>query len=207
MNTGDLWPSLDEARMQVLGIQTKLHQWSNDDDGRRFGRPVRRCCRSCVSVGCVGSGEGNRGARSAGVSGVTARSRVSSGKRCCTGCERRLKASSFEPLQVKEQMIQRRRASSGVWASLRSGTGLCRPAGDPFLRRSLRRFPLLAVSTWVRPLRRLPGDISTRIHFPASNRYEWVLEGDIEGVALTRSASGPSGSGAGTDRRPSMLMR
>ena len=36
MNTGDLWPSLDEARMRVLGIQTKLHQWSNDDDGRRF---------------------------------------------------------------------------------------------------------------------------------------------------------------------------
>ena len=38
MNTGGpaRWPNLDEARVRVLDIQTKLHQWSTDDPGRRF---------------------------------------------------------------------------------------------------------------------------------------------------------------------------
>lgn len=36
MNTGAPWPSLIEAEVRVLRIQTKLHQWAVDDGGRRF---------------------------------------------------------------------------------------------------------------------------------------------------------------------------
>jgi hypothetical protein len=36
VNTDDLWPDADIAWLQVLKIQTKLHQWATDGPGRRF---------------------------------------------------------------------------------------------------------------------------------------------------------------------------
>ena len=36
MNTGASWPSLIEANARVLGIQTKLHRWASENEGRRF---------------------------------------------------------------------------------------------------------------------------------------------------------------------------
>ncbi|HTR71787.1 MAG TPA: group II intron reverse transcriptase/maturase, partial [Mycobacteriales bacterium] len=36
MNTDASWPTPDQARVRVLGIQTKLHQWAGDDPVRRF---------------------------------------------------------------------------------------------------------------------------------------------------------------------------
>ena len=75
MNTGAPWPSLDEARARVLGIETKLHRWATDDDpDRRFGDLFNLVCDPAfLTVGwdCV---RGNRGARTAGVDGVKPRS-------------------------------------------------------------------------------------------------------------------------------------
>ena len=36
MNTDALWPTLIEAKVKVLGIQAKLHQWATDSPDRRF---------------------------------------------------------------------------------------------------------------------------------------------------------------------------
>jgi RNA-directed DNA polymerase len=36
VNTGEPWPYLDEARMRVRQMQTKLHQWAVADPDRRF---------------------------------------------------------------------------------------------------------------------------------------------------------------------------
>ncbi len=36
MNTDVLWPEPEWAEMQVLRIQTKLHQWASVDPDRRF---------------------------------------------------------------------------------------------------------------------------------------------------------------------------
>jgi len=36
VNIGAPWPDLDEAGARVLSTQTKLHQWSKADPGRRF---------------------------------------------------------------------------------------------------------------------------------------------------------------------------
>lgn len=36
VNTGDLWPDPDGARLRVRRMQTKLHQWAVDDPDRRF---------------------------------------------------------------------------------------------------------------------------------------------------------------------------
>lgn len=36
MNTGALWPSLALAKIRVLGLQKKLHQWALTDSQRHF---------------------------------------------------------------------------------------------------------------------------------------------------------------------------
>src|ERR1700756_3499317 len=36
VNTGEPWPSLDEALPRVLGMQAKLHLWAVREPGRRF---------------------------------------------------------------------------------------------------------------------------------------------------------------------------
>ena len=36
MNIGAPWPSLIEAELRVLAMQTKLHQWAISDPGRQF---------------------------------------------------------------------------------------------------------------------------------------------------------------------------
>ena len=33
MNISAPWPSLEEAKARVLGLQTKLHQWAGVDPG------------------------------------------------------------------------------------------------------------------------------------------------------------------------------
>lgn len=177
MNTGDPWPSLDEARVRVLGIQTKLHQWSNDDDGRRFDDLFNLVADPAFLLVAWDRVKGNRGARSAGVDGVTARSIVF-GDAMLHRLRAELKARSFVPLPVKEQMIPK-------------ASGKLRRLGIPSVRDRVVQASLKLVlepifeadfhpcSYGFRPSRR-PHDAIAEIHMLASNRYEWVLEGDIE---------------------------
>src|SRR5215218_194612 len=100
VNTGAPWPSLDEARARVLGIQTKLHRWATDDDpDRRFGDLFNLVCDPAfLTVGwdCV---RGNRGARTAGVDGVKPRSiGAVDGEEFLRQLRDDLKASRFAPL-------------------------------------------------------------------------------------------------------------
>ncbi len=104
VNIGEPWPSLDEARVRVLGIQTKLHQWSTDDGDRRFDDLFNLVTDPAFLLVAWDRVRGNRGARSAGVDGVTARSIVL-GDAMLHRLRAELKARSFEPLPVKERMI------------------------------------------------------------------------------------------------------
>lgn len=177
MNTGEPWPSLDEARVRVLGIQTKLHQWSTDDDGRRFDDLFNLVADPAFLTVAWDRVRGNRGARSAGVDGVTARS-VVFGDVMLQRLRDDLKARSFEPLPVKERMIPK-------------ASGKLRRLGIPTVRDRVVQASLKLVlepifeadfhpcSYGFRPSRR-PHDAIAEIHMLASNRYHWVLEGDIE---------------------------
>ena len=69
MNTGVLWPELDEAEWQVLRIQTKLHQSATDDPGR-FDDVFNLVTDPVVLVVAWARVRGNRGKRSAGVDRV-----------------------------------------------------------------------------------------------------------------------------------------
>lgn len=129
MNIGEPWPSLDEARVRVLGIQTKLHQWSTDDGGRRFDDLFNLVADPAFLMVAWDRVRGNRGARSAGVDGIVPRSIVS-GEEMLRRLRADLKARSFEPLPAKERMIPKSlcaRVSIGVWASPLLPTGSCKP--------------------------------------------------------------------------------
>ena len=177
MNTGAPWPTLDEARTRVLGIQTKLHQWSTDDGDRRFDDLFNLVADPAFLMVAWDRVRGNRGARTAGVDGVAPRSIVFSDA-MLAGLRAELKAGSFEALPVKERMIPKT-------------SGKLRRLGIPAYRDRIVQASVKLVlepifeadfhpcSYGFRPRRR-PHDAIAEIHMLASNRYEWVLEGDIE---------------------------
>jgi len=70
VNTGVLWPEQEWAEMQVLRIETKLHQWAIDDLDRRFDDLFNLVCDPAVLVVAWARVRGNRGKRSAGVDGI-----------------------------------------------------------------------------------------------------------------------------------------
>ena len=121
---------------------------------------------------------GNRGARSAGVDGVAPRSIVFGKEAFLVGLREDLKARRFAPLPVRQRMIPK---ANGSLRSLGIPT-----ARDRVVQASLKlvlepifEADFLPCSYGFRPRRR-PHDAIAEIHMLASNRYEWVLEGDIK---------------------------
>jgi hypothetical protein len=95
------------AERRVLEIQTKLHRWARDDPHRRFDDLFNLVADPASPMVAWDRVRGNRGAKTAGVDGVTASS-VASG----TGVEEFLDAlrssikdRSFRLLPVRERMI------------------------------------------------------------------------------------------------------
>lgn len=178
MNTDAPWPTPDEAAARVLGIQVKLHQWATDSPDRRFNDLFNLVCDPAFLVVAWNRVRGNRGARSAGVDGVQPRSIVATEERFLRQLRDDLKARRFEPLPVRQRMIPK---ASGKLRSLGIPT-----ARDRVVQASLKLVlePIFETdfhpcSYGFRPGRR-PHDAIAEIHLLASNRYEWVLEGDIK---------------------------
>jgi len=128
VNTDASWPSLIEAEMRVLKIQTKLHQWAVDDPDRRFDDLFNLVADPAFLTVAWDRVRGNRGARSAGVDGVKPRSIVFGEAALLTGLRRDLRSGEFTPLSVRQRMIPRRTASCVRWGSRPRRIGSCRPA-------------------------------------------------------------------------------
>src|SRR5271168_2018147 len=105
VNTGALWPDLDEAEWRVHAMQTKLHQWAISDPDRCFDDLYNLVCDPAFLVVAWGRVKGNRGARSAGVDGVVPRSIVFGVEGLLGGLRDDLKARRFSPMPVRERMI------------------------------------------------------------------------------------------------------
>ena len=73
VNTGAPWPSAGEAWPRVLGIQTKLHRWAVDDGDRRFDDLFGLVTDPGFLRVAWERVRMNRGARTSGVDGITAR--------------------------------------------------------------------------------------------------------------------------------------
>jgi RNA-directed DNA polymerase len=179
VNTGAPWPSLDEAEARVLGIQTKLHRWATDDPKRRFDDLYNLVHDPAVLLVAWRRVRANRGARSAGVDGETARS-IEAGRgvqALLSGLREELKTRRFAPRPVRERLIPKRGGKVR-----RLGIAI---VADRVVQAALKLVlePIFEAdfqpcSYGFRPERRAQ-DAIAEVHFFASHSYEWVLEGDI----------------------------
>lgn len=180
MNTGAPQPASKSAEERVLGIQRKLHKWAVDDPNRRFSDLHNLVCDPATLMVAWHRVRSNRGSRSAGVDGQTARyvEQVLGVEKFLDGLRQELRSGSFRPLPVKERRIPKR-------------GGKLRRLGVPALRDRVVQAALKTVlepifeadfkpcSYGFRPGRRAH-DAIAEIHMLATNSYEWVVEADIE---------------------------
>ena len=159
--------------------QTKLHRWATEDPGRRFDDLYNLVYDPAFLVVAWNRVRGNKGARTAGVDGVSPRSVVFGAGELLDGIRDYLKSRRFAPVRVREKAIPK---ASGKIRRLGIPT-----ATDRVVQASLKLVlePIFEVdfkpcSYGFRPKRRAQ-DAIAEIHYLASpNRnYEWVFEADI----------------------------
>src|SRR3954454_11320494 len=73
LNSAAPFPGPEVAQGRVLGIQRKLHKWAEDDQDRRFKDLHNLVCDPATLMVAWQRVRANRGSRSAGVDGQTAR--------------------------------------------------------------------------------------------------------------------------------------
>jgi RNA-directed DNA polymerase len=181
MNISAPWPSLEEAQARVLGLQRKLHRWAGDDPGRRFDDLANLVYDPAFLTVAWNRVRSNKGARTAGVDGISPRSLTpAAAERLLRQLRDDLKARRFVPQQVREKAIPK-------------GGGKLRRLGIPTKEDRIVQASLKLVlepifetdfkpsSYGFRPNRRAQ-DAIAEIHFFASppKSYEWVFEGDIK---------------------------
>lgn len=178
MNTDASWPSLDEAKLRVLGIQTKLHQWATGDPHRRFDDLFNLVADPAFLVVAQDRVWSNKGARSAGVDGVVPRSVGSQPWGLLAELRHDLKARRYGPLPVREKLIPKK---GGKLRSLGIPTARDRvvQAALKLVLEPIFEADFQPCSYGFRPERRAQ-DAIAEIHFLASRTYRWVVEGDIE---------------------------
>lgn len=125
MNTDELDYALYKAERRVLEIQAKLHQWASDDPHRRFDDLYNLVCDPGFLLVAWDRVRNNRGARTAGVDGETARyiESVRGLEGFLADLQADLKERTFQPLPVRRRAIRRRVAKSVTWGSRRSAIG------------------------------------------------------------------------------------
>ena len=175
MNTGDLWPSLEEAEQRVLRIQTKLHQWAVEDPKCRFDDLYNLIYDPAVLAVAWQRVRSNRGARSAGVDGATASyiSTVQGEQVFLTGLRDELKARRFQPMPVRETMIPKpggKRRRLGI----ATVTDRVVQAALKLVLEPIFEADFLPCSYGFRPGRRAH-DAIAEIHHFSSRSYEWIV--------------------------------
>jgi RNA-directed DNA polymerase len=174
-------PSLDEATVRVLGIQTKLHRWAGQDPSARFDDVFNLVADPAFLVVAWDRVRSNTGARTAGIDGWSARQvEMFYGVEPFLGTIRELlRSGQFHPRPVRERLIPK------------PGTATKRRLGIPTVIDRVVQAALKLVlepifeadfqpcSYGFRPARRAQ-DAIAEIHFFTSRSYEWVLEADIE---------------------------
>ncbi|MGH3755507.1 MAG: reverse transcriptase domain-containing protein [Pseudonocardiaceae bacterium] len=166
---------------RVSEMQAKLHRWAVADPGRRFGDLFNFVCDPATLVVAFDRVAGNRGARTAGVDGLTAadvEERIGV-PGFLDDLRASLKAGTFRPLPVRERKIPKP-----------GGSGKVRRLGIPTVADRVVQAALKLVlepifeadfepvSYGFRPMRRAQ-DAIAEIQFYGTRGYEWVLDADI----------------------------
>ena len=180
MNTSVPWPSLAEAETRVLVMQTKLHNWAKVDSDRRFDDLFNLVHDPAFLVVAWRRVRGNKGARTAGIDGVTPRSIGTRVAELLAKLQAELKARRFAPQRVREKAIPK---ASGKIRRLGIPT-----TADRVVQASLKLVlePIFEAdfkpcSYGFRPRRRAQ-DALAEIHYlgSPSRNYHWVFEADIK---------------------------
>ena len=181
MNTGELDYALYLAECRVLEIQAKLHRWAGDDPHRRFDDLYNLVTDPAFLLVAWVRVRGNKGARTAGVDGETAR--YIEATRGVDGflAELRddLKARAFLPLPVRRRAIPK--AGGKVrYLGIATVTDRVVQAALKLVLEPIFEADFQPCSYGFRPNRRAH-DAIAEIHYLASRprNYEWVLEADI----------------------------
>lgn len=180
MNISAPWPGPAKAERRVLRMQTKLHQWAAADPGRQFDDLANLVYDPAFLVVAWRRVRGNKGARTAGIDGISPRSVGPGAEELLGQLREDLKAGRFIPQRVREKAIPK---TGGKLRRLGIPT-----TADRIVQASLKLVlePIFEAdfkpsSYGFRPKRRAQ-DAIAEIHYLASpNRnYEWVFEGDIK---------------------------
>jgi RNA-directed DNA polymerase len=180
VNTDELLFEPMMAERRVLEIQAKLHRWAGDDPHRRFDDLFNLVADPAFLLVAWGRVRNNRGARTAGVDGETARyvEAVRGVEEFLEQLRVDLKARSFQPLAVRQRAIPK---AGGKVRFLGIAT-----IRDRVVQASLKLVlePVFEAdfhpcSYGFRPNRRAH-DAVAEVHHFASRTYEWVVEGDIK---------------------------
>ncbi|WAX77163.1 group II intron reverse transcriptase/maturase [Streptomyces sp. KMM 9044] len=182
MNTDELEHAVFTAERRVLKIQAKLHRWARDDPRRRFGDLFNLVADPAFLLVAWDRVSGNKGAKTAGVDGRTARSIEAwqGVEEFLDGLRSSIKDRSFRPLPVRERMIPK---AGGKLRRLGIPT-----VADRVVQASLKlvlepifEADFLPCSYGFRPKRRAH-DAVAEVRYLASRprNYEWIVEGDIK---------------------------
>ena len=171
-----------DAFGRVSGIQTKLHRWAAADPGRQFDDLFNLVHDPATLIVAFERVAGNRGARTAGVDGLTAfdLERGSGASGFLDGLRSDVKSGEFQALPVRERKIPKP-----------GGSGKLRKLGIPAVADRVVQAALKLVlepifeadfepvSYGFRPMRRAQ-DAIAEIHQYGTQGYRWVLDADIE---------------------------
>ena len=167
---------------RVARTQAKYHRWAKTDRDVRFGDLFNLVCHPDYLRVAWDHVAHNKGARTAGIDGVTVRQIVRGRAGRGSSWRRsppRLKDGTYRPAPVRRVLIPK-------------PGGKSRPLGIPtvtdrVVQQSLRMVlepifeaDFLPVSYGFRPRRRAH-DAVAEIHYYASRGYRWVLDADIKG--------------------------
>lgn len=165
---------------RVARTQAKYHRWAMTDREARFGDLFNLVCHPTHLLVAFEHVAANKGARTAGVDGVTVRQIVADGQvgAFLANVAASLKDGTYRPAPVRRVMIPK-------------PGGKSRPLGIPtvtdrVVQQSLKMVlepifeaDFLPVSYGFRPKRRAH-DAIAEIHFLAGRGYRWVVDADIE---------------------------
>jgi RNA-directed DNA polymerase len=180
VNTDELEQAIYMAERRVLEIQTKLHRWASDDPHRRFDDLYNLVTDPAFLLVAWGRVRGNKGARTAGVDGETARyiEVVRGVEGFLAELRADLKARIFRPLPARRRAIPK--AGGKVrYLGIATIRDRVAQASVKLVLEPVFEADFLPCSYGFRPGRRAH-DAVAEIHHFASRSYEWVVEGDIK---------------------------
>jgi RNA-directed DNA polymerase len=180
VNTDELALSVYRAQCRVLEIQAKLHRWSGDDPHHRFDDLYNLVTDPSFLLVAWDRVRNNRGARTAGVDGETARyiEAARGVEGFLADLREDLKARTFQPLPVRRRAIPK--AGGKVrYLGIATIRDRVAQASLKLVLEPIFEADFLPCSYGFRPNRRAH-DAVAEVHHFASRSYEWIVEGDIK---------------------------